>query len=309
MRAFAGLVVLIVAVYGCGPAVSSEELGSLRTDQAPVIVGTLNWSSTDTLPAGGYESYNAGKVGYLDIPARGARCTAWLASTDIVVTNNHCISTLSQAVGARVSFNFTDNTPPSARVWYDCSTLLKTSATHDVTALRCGRLNGLTPGEALSGWLRISTSEPTYGSVYIIQQNCDYLSNSGCIPTKRISRGSVLNANYSWNEASYDADTLGGSSGSPVFQNNHVAALHHVGLSSSSYSPGYGYANAGVRAYFLRDFLYELGVGWECNNGTCDPNETDASCPYDCGGCYYKCSDGVTCCGSDGSCPDGLACW
>ncbi|WP_084735737.1 trypsin-like serine peptidase [Cystobacter ferrugineus] len=297
---------------GCNAIPIEEERASdpLNSTRSAVIVGTVNWSSTNSLTEG-YPIYNAGKVGYLDIPARATRCTAWLASTDIVITNNHCIADAAQAAGAQVAFNYNDGVSSASYVWYNCSTFLETWPEYDMTALRCGPRNGLTPGQAQGGWLHISTTDAVNNQeLYVIHQNCDYYTDAWCSPTKKFSPGRVTHANLTQTDVAYDADTLGGSSGSPVFSSfHHVVALHHLGYGGNS--QGRGSYNSGVKASFLRAALYEIGVGWECGNGTCDPNEAnDGSCPYDCTAlCQAKCSDGVTCCGADGSCPDGLSCW
>ena len=69
----------------------------------------------------------------------------------------------------------------------------------------------------------------THSNVYVIHQNRDDNTTFGCAPTKKYSPGYILNANYSSTDASYNADTLGGSSGSPVFSatTHEVVALHH----------------------------------------------------------------------------------
>jgi hypothetical protein len=217
----------------------------------------VNWSSATSLT--GAKAQAASAVGYLHIPVKNSRCTAWLASEDIVITNNHCIASATEAQGAMVSFNVTDGF--TQLTWYSCSTFVKTWANLDMTALRCLPLNGALPGQT-HGYLRVSaTDAATNASIYTLHQNCDYYTTPSCTPTKKYSPGVILNANYSSTDASYDADTLGGSSGAPVLSDasNQVVALHHYGFNNNG--SGRGTHNSGVRASHIRAALREVGIG------------------------------------------------
>jgi hypothetical protein len=259
-----GALMLVGTLTACGSAELAPDMPDVEPNEAlastesTVIVGSLNWSSSTTLS--GTTATRAKAVGYLSIPAVGSRCTAWLVSNDVVITNNHCISSSSQAVGARVSFNYVDGVASTSRVYYDCSTFIKTWSAEDMTALRCKAVNGLLPGQA-QGFLRVSaTNAATNASIYVLHQNCDYYTSSGCSPTKKYSPGVIKNANYSSTDASYDADTLGGSSGSPVLSSSthEVVALHHYGFGGDSM--GRGTHNSGVRASLVRARLAEIGL-------------------------------------------------
>jgi V8-like Glu-specific endopeptidase len=202
-------------------------------------------------------------VGYLSIPNKGSRCTAWLIATDKVVTNNHCIANSTEAVGAKVSFNYEDGVASTSRIWYDCSTFVRTWSAEDMTVLKCAALNGYYPGQVY-GTLTVAAGNAANSSaMYIVHQNCDYNANSSCVPTKKYSPGSVLNTNYSSNELSYNADTLGGSSGSPVLgaagstYAHSVIGLHHVGVGSHYSTSAY---NVGVEASAIKARLAEIGL-------------------------------------------------
>jgi len=232
------------------------DIGSVKER---VIVGTVDWSSATSLT--GAKADRAKAVGYLSIPANGTRCTAWLVSEDLVITNNHCIASSGQAVGAKVAFNYDDNTNAASRVWYDCSTFVQTWSSLDMTALRCSAVNGVLPGVA-NGYLGVAGSDAaTNESIYVLHQNCDYYTTPSCSPTKKYSPGIITNGNYSIYDASYNADTLGGSSGSPVLSasGNEVVALHHYGFNGNSL--GRGTHNSGVRASHIRAALRDVGIG------------------------------------------------
>jgi hypothetical protein len=254
----------LVACGATGEEWGDGEQDQLGTQEAQVIVGSVDWTSAASLT--GLKADRARAVGYLDIPARGTRCTAWLASEDTVITTNHCIATASEAVGARVSFNYDDGV--GSPTWYNCSTLVKTWPTLDMAALRCAPVNNQLPGQA-HGYLRVASSDAaTNSSLYIIHQNCDYYSSLGCAPTKKHSPGTILSAYYSSTDASYNADTLGGSSGSPVLsENSHeVIALHHYGFNGNS--SGRGTHNSGVRASHIRTALLDINIGCPVYQGT-----------------------------------------
>ncbi|ATB30955.1 trypsin-like serine peptidase [Melittangium boletus] len=244
---------------GTSPEVD-ERLSSdtLASSESTVIVGSVDWKSTTTLT--GTQATRANAVGYLSIPKVGSRCTAWLVSDDVLITNNHCIASASEAAGAKASFNYIDGVSSTARVYYDCSTFIKTWSNLDMTALRCAALNGKKPGQVYGKLTVSSTNAATNANVYVIHQNCDYYTTSGCAPTKKFSPGYIMNANYSSTDASYNADTLGGSSGSPVLSSssNQVVALHHYGMGGNS--SGRGTHNSGVRATLLKSALAEIGL-------------------------------------------------
>ncbi len=253
---------LVVGLTGCGAAELPMDVpdAELATTESPVIVGSVNWSSATSLS--GTARTRSKAVGYLSIPAVGSRCTAWLIATDKIVTNNHCIGSSSEAVGAKVSFNYEDGVASTSRVWYPCSTFVKTWSNEDMTVLKCGTVNGYYPGQVY-GKLTVAGANAANGSsMYVIHQNCDYNASSGCVPTKKYSPGSVLNTNWSSNELSYNADTLGGSSGSPVLAGSgtyahYVIGLHHVGVGSNYSSSSY---NVGVEASAIRARLAEVGL-------------------------------------------------
>ncbi len=262
MKKLFGALLLAGGMVACGPAdledPNLEPTETLQTQESPVIVGSVNWSSATSLS--GTERTRSKAVGYLSIPARGSRCTAWLVSNDVAITNNHCISTSSHASGAKISFNYEDGVSSSSRVWYDCSTLIKTWSYEDMTALRCKAINGVYPGQTY-GYLTVASSNAsTNTSAYIIHQNCDYYTSSGCSPTKKYSPGVVKNGSYNSKELSYDMDTLGGSSGSPVLSSSsdQVIGLHHVGVGGNS--QGRGSFNLGVKASLVKARLAEIGL-------------------------------------------------
>jgi len=257
---FVGLAAVgLMAACGAQPEVDeSLSTDTLASSKSTVIVGSVDWKSSTALS--GTQATRANAVGYLSIPAAGTRCTTWLVSDDVIITNNHCISTAAGAAGAKASFNYIDGVASASRIYYDCSTFIKTWSNLDMTALRCAALSGKKPGAVYGKLTVASANAATNASIYVVHQNCDYNTTSGCAPTKKFSPGTILNANYSSTDASYNADTLGGSSGSPVLSTatNEVIALHHFGFNGDA--SGRGTHNSGVRATLIKSALAEIGL-------------------------------------------------
>lgn len=250
---------MLVGMTACGVADLPEDVPNaepnepLASTESNVIVGSVNWTAATSTT--GTIRTRSRAVGYLSIPARGSRCTAWLVSNDHIVTNNHCIGSAADASGAQVSFNYEDGVASTSRVWYSCSTFVRTWTAEDMTVLRCTGSPGLTYGR-----LTVSTTNAATGSsLYIIHQNCDYVATPGCTPTKKYSPGTALNGSYNSLELSYNADTLGGSSGSPVISasSHTVVGLHHVGVGSNYSTSAF---NLGVKASAIRTRLAEIGL-------------------------------------------------
>src|SRR5690606_9835311 len=111
----------------------------------------------------------------------------------------------------------------------------------DFALLRCEG----SPG-AQYGTVNLARSAAAAGSdIYVIHQNCDYYNEQDCDPTKKISRGKLVKIRSEDGEYAHNADTLGGSSGSPMFGPNHeVIAIHHAG--AGGWFNGRGYENYAV---------------------------------------------------------------
>ena len=200
-------------------------LASGTTAEA-VVIGSLEWASTTTLAPESAARGNASAVGLLNLPAVGARCTAFLIAPDVVMTNNHCVSSAGGAGGATVSFAYEDGS--SDPLTFDCSTFIGSDPSLDYGLLRCTGA----PGN-FAHTVELEPATPVAGEgIYVVQQNCDYYANASCAPTKKLASGKVTSPRASSIELSHDADTLGGSSGSPVFSttSNRVIAIHHAGL-------------------------------------------------------------------------------
>lgn len=221
----------------CAWDVTARDLGELAPgpDESAVIVGSIGWTDITQLSDVSDERRASRAVGYLSIPARGQRCTAFLVAPDVVMTNHHCIAAQWQAEGATVAFARETGVPYPDQQPYACDELLAADDDLDYALLRCdGR-----PGDEV-GVLGLDASVPHAGDdIYVLHQNCDYYSDRWCDPVKRYSPGDIT---FVYNELQHDADTLGGSSGAPLLRSdNHlVQGLHHVGLGNNGAGRGSG---------------------------------------------------------------------
>lgn len=246
---------LVFFATGCVNDLAQDPVTGLvaeASEAEPVIVGGIDWTEVTTLDAASEERVNSRAVGYLSIPAVGTRCTAFLIADDVVMTNEHCIERASSAEGATVYFRREQGVPYSEWAGYDCSTFLGNDAGLDFALLRCSGSPGATHGVVEFEARDASTGH----GLYVIHQNCDYYSSPSCEPTKKHSPGRVTRVD---SEVRHDADTLGGSSGSPVFSatSHKVFALHHVGLGNNG--NGRGTANYAVP---MTRILPEIARRW-----------------------------------------------
>lgn len=213
-------------------------LGAPAQNGEQVIIGGVNWVEINTLPGSSPERINSRSVGYISIPAKGTRCTGFLINDNVVMTNEHCISNQSEANGATVYFRREAGVPWSEWAGYTCDTYIGDSSTLDYALIQCEG----NPGQAHGTVALEARNASTNHGLYVIHQNCDYYEAPGCSPNKKLSRGQVTRVD---SEFRHNADTLGGSSGSPVFSetSHKVFALHHVGVGNNGNGRGsYNYA-------------------------------------------------------------------
>ena len=164
-------------------------------------------------------------------------CTGWLLGSEgDLMTNNHCIGSVSDAQNTDYIFNFQyDNcsgtTEETRDVVASSATLIKTSSGLDYTLVKLP----VNPTSTY-GFLSLSSAVASSGDrIYIPQHpggrrkeisvNTDRDATAGGF--SRVSTSSI----GSGRQVTYFADTEGGSSGSPVldFNSNLVIAIHNTG--------------------------------------------------------------------------------
>lgn len=248
------LTLSMVAITACGggggggggsasPA-CVEKLNLFSEDPTnEVIIDDLRWSSSDTLGSGATRS-NARATAYIKITARSSRCTGFLINNDTIMTNNHCVSKQSHVKNMKVTFQYTDKSKGKA---YTCDKFIGTNRALDFSLVKCQGTPGKDfPKTVLAGY-KADVNDP----IYVVHQNCDYRNSRSCKPTQKYSEGRLLGSTSS--NVEHNADTLPGSSGSPIFSadSHKVIAIHNAGR---SYSNGGG-MNYGVPMYKIVDYI------------------------------------------------------
>ncbi len=214
---------------------------SAKKISSSVIIGDIDWKETDDLAASSQKAINAKAVGKIDLPWASSRCTAFLISEDIIMTNQHCIEQASHAQGVTATFDLVAGSTEASRQVFDCSEFVGNDDELDFALLKCQGAPGVQ-----YGFVDLSVAAGVVDSdLYVIHQNCDYYTEQDCVPTKKISEGKLVSIREEDGEYVHNADTLGGSSGSPVFgPNNKVVAIHHAG--AGGWFNGRGHANYAV---------------------------------------------------------------
>jgi V8-like Glu-specific endopeptidase len=185
-------------------------------------------------------------VGRLILPAkRNAACTAFLISDDMVMTNRHCVKGPEDAVGAKIYFNYINEGDHQI---FKCDQFITNNEKLDYAILKCEG----SPG-SIYGKVKLSQAKPETGMhIYIIHQNCDFYQNPSCKRTQKVSFGMVT-GQFSF-RINHNADTLPGSSGSPIFSldTHEVIGLHNNGSGHEEINGrrnGRGKMNLGIKMF------------------------------------------------------------
>ena len=184
-------------------------------------------------------------------------CTGWrLGPTNRMMTNNHCMVTSDDAYDTEVWFNYQcaqcggHAVFKSTKVWGD--RVLSTNRDLDYTLFT---LENFAPVQKF-GYLSIDTARPAKGTEVYIPQHPGGDPTRIAMTSDRDSKGNCavddpLYDGYAKDsDVSYQCDTAGGSSGSPVIsrKSDKVIAIHHFG----------GCPNSGVRIDLIYSKIKKL---------------------------------------------------
>jgi hypothetical protein len=148
------------------------------------------------------------------------------------MTNWHCLKHPQQASQTVATLNFEKHINPKNYLRFKCDKFLAHDKDMDIAFIEC-----LNPSPHLNKQVTIDArpyhvmnNDPQKKdrdrSMYIIHQEC---KGQGCNAFKKFQFERIRDTGAK--SAKHDADTLGGSSGAPVFdqESNMVIALHHEG--------------------------------------------------------------------------------
>ena len=217
-------------------------------------------------------------VGCINAPSNGGRLagTGFITSPSVLITNNHVIASAAAAADSTVTFNFQldDHGNPLATSTYRLAPerLFYTTPGLDFTivAVEDRVASGFNRPLSLFGHLPLlgTTGKAMEGEWLTIIQHPEGKRKMICVRENQLLK---RDKDVLW----YSSDTLGGSSGSPVFNNDwFVVALHHSGVPAtvdgaiqtvdgSAFDPSSGseldikwIANEGIRASRIVETLH-----------------------------------------------------
>jgi V8-like Glu-specific endopeptidase len=224
---------LTTLLISCGKQDQTSGNG-VEVFDSQIIIGDVDWREISSLSSTTKIRKASSPVADVKLPVMGSRCTGFLISEDVLMTNEHCIPTEDHAAGVTASFRHLKGVSEENWETYNCSTFIMNNAQYDFALLKCSGA----PGRKF-GFVKLDASAKRVGTpIYVVQQNCDYYSDRGCDWTKKYSKGKIVKVE---DEYVHNADTLGGSSGSPMFdyQTHKVVGLHHAGYGNNGMGRGY----------------------------------------------------------------------
>ena len=154
-------------------------------------------------------------------------CTAFLVTSDLMMTNQHCISSTSEMESTLVDFDY--DTDGSPGLTLRLSALLETDYALDYSVIRLVRPVGRTPFE-------LATTSLADGQQLLIIQHPGGEPKQISLEDCTVDGVQVTGRLGTPTDFGHQCDTKGGSSGSPVleFGGRTVVGLHHLGIREGS---------------------------------------------------------------------------
>ena len=184
-------------------------------------------------------------------------CTGFLVSSDLLLTNHHCIKSDSEMRSALVDFDYDSSGAPPTTL--QLRELVAKDRDLDFALLRLAESPSR---QALS----LDPTEPDQDQGLLVIQHPAGLPKQVSILDCRVNGTQVSGLSSRTTDFGHLCDTLGGSSGSPVqtTASGKVIGLHHLGFRSGSDKLFNQAVKIGLIVQFLRDnnpaVLGELGI-------------------------------------------------
>lgn len=160
------------------------------------------------------------------------RCTGFLVAPQIIMTNWHCIKNPKQTVGLTASFKYEMGIPRKQRKKVICETFLNHYKYLDFALVKCEKMPFVMNGVAIDNRpYNVINGKPKKKDrpMYLVHQQC---KGKRCTPYKRYQIERIRETGVK--SAVHEADSLSGTSGSPLFDkhSHRLIALHYEGNST-----------------------------------------------------------------------------
>jgi len=224
-----------LVLMSCGKTTPTGSVDFLTSD---IIIGEVDWREITELSDSHPVRLSSRAVADVQF-TNGGRCTGFLVSDNVLMTNHHCIGSARDVVGMKVFMKHEKGQSKSQYGEIKCTQFIGNNSALDFALVKCDGAPGQQYGKVV-----LESNQATDGEdVYVVHQNCDYYTNYNCDWNKKFSLGKVTEVS---DMVSHNADTLGGSSGSPIFSedSNKVIAIHNSGYGGNW--QGRGIKNMGV---------------------------------------------------------------
>jgi hypothetical protein len=188
-------------------------------DQRASIVGQADWIV-------GY-GRSVARLRFIGDDGLAYVCTAFLVTHDLMLTNQHCISSEGEMASALVDFDY-DEDGTIGRT-FRLSELLYTNHGLDFAVVRLAAITGESP-------LELEIDHPEDSTQLLVIQHPGGEPKQVSIADCRVDGPLVTGRGGQPTDFGHQCDTLGGSSGSPVFRfdTRSVVGLHHLGIHPAS---------------------------------------------------------------------------
>ena len=169
MKRFSSLIILFTIIFltSCG----KEGVGPqdhLAITDSEVIIGRLEWYDIASVEESHEMAFkNSSAVASVYVPEHPSRCTGFLISQDVLMTNHHCIPEAKYDKDVVVTFDLVAGVKRKDVKRYDCSEFIGSHKVLDYAIVRCKK----NPGQ-IYGQLTLSEENLAAGDeVYVLHQN------------------------------------------------------------------------------------------------------------------------------------------
>lgn len=258
---------LAIALYGNRNGTLRFTIDAISFDRLGVVLESIVGEdereqlyaySGDLAPMVGQVQGAVAKLTFIKPDALGPKryvCTGFLVNDDTLVTNEHCVASAELCATTKIMFGYAFDRlgQMSGLEQYDCDAVVGVDDGLDIALLK---IRG-TPGPKW-GTVKLAARDVTQDErLFVVQHPAGepkQISDVGCKVFEARSPGrKAVDSDFA-----HMCDTLGGSSGAPVFNvAGEVVGLHHWGRDITG---RYSVANRAVRIEPIKEFIASIGT-------------------------------------------------